>query len=430
MVAFIAIAALLAIAPAAVSDDVAPRGAVGGVRSPAAGILELSVLANDDGLGLSRAAAALDGEILAAGRFGDGTCVEVPDADAGSGCPAHGETTLSLPTAGVPDGAHTLSVIAQDAAGNVGTLVQQTITVANTPPPQHSSVTVTVGSGTTTGPPSSGPGGGGVAGEGDEHGCRSPRLSMLLAQRPLRFHHGVPVLARGRAYRFSGRLTCRVDGRRRSARRGTAVELRSLVRGRIVAKRRLKVGRHGRLAVRVASRSSRVLVFRVRGTGGTLARVKIPVRVVSHTRARAAQDPGTPVGGIVPSFLKLVVDDAAGFGAFPAGPGEYELAIHARVTASDPRSQLTVADGDVADGRRLGRLASAASVLAEPLEARAGDGAFASLDATVDPLLEVFSRPVAGERVTVRLRQRIEAGERPRGSYSKTIFLTLSPEAP
>ncbi len=432
MVAFLALAASLALAPAAVADIAPPTGAVGGRTNPAAGVLDLSVQATDSGLGLSRAAAALDGQVLAAARFsGAGACVEVPDEDAGTGCPASDTASLQLPTTGVADGPHTLTVIAQDAAGNIGTLVDETITVANTPPDNHSSVTITVGSGqTTVPPPGSGPGGGGVAGEGDENGCRSPRLSVFLSQRPVRYRHGVPVLARGRAYRFVGRLTCRIDGRRRSARRGTVIEVRSLVRGRVVAKRRLKVRRDGRISERLAYRSSRVLVFHVRGTGGTVARVRIPIRVVRLSRARAAQDgPGTDVGGTVPSFLKLAVEDVAGFASFPRGAGDYELDVRTRVTASDPRARLTVADGDAADGRQLGHLASAGSVLSEPLEARAG-GAFASLDATVEPLLEVWSRPVANELTTVRLRQRVAPGERLRGTYSKTIYVTLSPDAP
>ena len=238
------------------------------------------------------------------------------------------------------------------------------------------------------------------------------------------------MLVRGRAYRFIGRLTCRIDGRRRPARRGTAVELRSLVRGKIVAKRRLKVRRDGRISERLAYRSSRVLIFRVRGTGGTVARVRVPIRIVRLSRARAAQDgPGTDVGGTVPSFLKLAVEDVSGFASFPAGAGEYEVDVRTRVTATDPRARLTVADGDAADGRRLGHLSSAASVLSEPLEARAG-GVFASLDATVEPLLEVWSRPVANELAIVHLRQRIGPRERPRGTYTKTIYVTLSPDAP
>ena len=144
------------------------------------------------GLGLSRATAALDGEVLARSRFGDGSCVEVPDGRR-HGCPAVGDASLHLPTTGVADGPHTLTVIAQDAAGNVGTLVDETITVANTPPDNHSSVTITVGSGeTTVPPPGSGPGNGGVAGRatrtvvarrGCRCSCRSGRCAIAIASR-------------------------------------------------------------------------------------------------------------------------------------------------------------------------------------------------------------------------------------------------------
>ena len=96
----------------------------------------------------------------------------------------------------------------------------------------------------------------------------------------------------------------------------------------------------------------------------------------------AAQDPGTEVGGTVPSYLALGLDDPEGFATFPAGAGEYELRIRARVTTTDGRVPLSVADGDVASGGRLGRLAGSASVLDAPLEARVGAAAFQPLDAT------------------------------------------------
>jgi hypothetical protein len=91
---------------------------------------------------------------------------------------------------------------------------------------------------------------------------------------------------------------------------------------------------------------------------------------------------------------------------------------------------VSVVDGDVAAGSRLGRLGSGASALEEPLEARVGSAAFQPLDATIDPLLAEFRRPLARERVTIRLRQRIDAGERPRGTYAKTLLITLSSKAP
>lgn len=137
----------------------------------------------------------------------------------------------------------------------------------------------------------------------------------------------------------------------------------------------------------------------------------------------------TEVGGSVPSMLELRLDDPSGFASFPAGPGEHELAVHARVTSTGNRAFLRVADGDVTTGRRLGRMASGSSVLDEPLEARVGSDPFQPLDSSIDPVLAVFG-PVSNERVTIRLRQRINAGERPRGTYDKTLLITLSSNAP
>jgi hypothetical protein len=137
----------------------------------------------------------------------------------------------------------------------------------------------------------------------------------------------------------------------------------------------------------------------------------------------------TDVGGTVDSQLMLQLDNPSGFATFPDGPGEHELAVHARITSTTNRALLSVADGDEADGSRLGRLSSSASVLDQPLEARVDSGPFEPLDLNVDPVLAEFG-PVANERVTIRLRQRIEAGERPRGTYSKTLLITLSANAP
>ena len=138
----------------------------------------------------------------------------------------------------------------------------------------------------------------------------------------------------------------------------------------------------------------------------------------------------TDIGGSVPSKLELWLADPQGFASFPAGPGEHELVIRARATSTSARALVSVVDGDLAEGRRLGHLASGASVLEEPLEARVGSAAFQPLDATIDPLLAEFKRPLANERVAIRLRQRIAAGERPRGTYTKTLLITLSSNAP
>jgi hypothetical protein len=137
----------------------------------------------------------------------------------------------------------------------------------------------------------------------------------------------------------------------------------------------------------------------------------------------------TDVGGTVDSMLVLRLDDPSGFASFPAGPGEHDLAVRTRITSTSSRALVRVADGDVVSGRRLGRMASGAGVLDEPLEARVGSEAFQPLNTAIDPILAEFG-PVANERVTIRLRQRIDAGERPRGTYTKTLLVTLSSNAP
>jgi hypothetical protein len=137
----------------------------------------------------------------------------------------------------------------------------------------------------------------------------------------------------------------------------------------------------------------------------------------------------TEVGGTVPSMLSLELDDPSGFASFPAGPGEHELTVHARVTSTANRTLVSVADGDVASGRRLGRMASNVSLLDNPLEARVGSDPFQPLNAEIDPILAEFG-PVSNKLVTIRLRQRIDSGERPRGTYEKTLLITLSSTAP
>jgi hypothetical protein len=136
------------------------------------------------------------------------------------------------------------------------------------------------------------------------------------------------------------------------------------------------------------------------------------------------------VGGSVPSTLQLTLDEPDGFATFQPGPGEHELEIRTRVTTTTSRATLSVADGDLASGRRLGRMASNRSVLERPLEARVGPNPFQPLDLSIDPVLAEFRSPVANERATIRLRQQIAAGERPRGTYVKTLLITLSSTAP
>ena len=140
------------------------------------------------------------------------------------------------------------------------------------------------------------------------------------------------------------------------------------------------------------------------------------------------QAPGTEVGGTVPSTLELSIDSAGTFAPFGAGPSTHELLVRARVTSTDKAATLSIADGDVTSGPRVGRLSAA---LSRPLEIRVGaTGPYAPLDEISDAALVAFDGPVANTAATLRVRQRVLAGERPKPTYPKTLLITLSSDAP
>jgi hypothetical protein len=83
-----------------------------------------------------------------------------------------------------------------------------------------------------------------------------------------------------------------------------------LARGRVVATKKLEVGRRGRLSARLAFAHSRVLVFRARGAGGNVVRVRLPIRVVR--RAAAATATAAAAGGL--SITPAILEGTAGSG--------------------------------------------------------------------------------------------------------------------
>ena len=96
----------------------------------------------------------------------------------------------------------------------------------------------------------------------------------------------MPVLAAGRTYRYAGRLTCRINGRRSPAPRGTEVQVRNRLRGWTISKPSITLRKAGDVVARLAYRSSRVVIFRVRAAGGEVVRVRIPIRVVRVKKGR------------------------------------------------------------------------------------------------------------------------------------------------
>ena len=273
------VCAALLVAPSVASAEV--KGNAAGWRDPASGTLNMTVQATPDGVPLESATASLGGELLDLDEFADGTCTQT--------CPAR--AFLDVVTSEVPDGQRELVVWVTDEEGTSTELFRRTITVENTPRPSPCkeketdpcAVTVNIGSGNFTPQPS--PPDGGVAGEAASS-CASPQLSMRLASKPLRYRRGVPVLAAGRSYRYAGNLTCRINGRRKPAPRGTEVQVRNRLRGWTISKPTITLRKAGDVVARLAYRSSRVVIFRVRAAGGDVVRVRIPIRVVRVGKGR------------------------------------------------------------------------------------------------------------------------------------------------
>jgi len=267
-----------------VVDETLPNFAVGGTSSPATGSLPLDIQATDTGSGLRWASAQLGSAFVQDNFAGGDDCRDLsPAADQidmsiNADCAEVSALKLGLDTVNVPDGDYTLTVKVSDWAGNVRESTQP-ITVLNTRPVNTPTQTLSIG---TTGIQTQGttnPGGsGGVAGASAQQ-CRSPRLSVFLAQKPLRVSRGTPVLKRGKRYRFSGRLTCVVNNRRRSAPKRTRVDILNTVGKKTMEKAGTTIKSSGGLSVIVAYRTSRLITFRFTNSDGQRSQVRIRVRV-------------------------------------------------------------------------------------------------------------------------------------------------------
>jgi hypothetical protein len=148
--------------------------------------------------------------------------------------------------------------------------------------------------------------------------------------------------------------------------------------------------------------------------------------------AAMAQTPpvsgGTDIGGTVNSFLELILTQPAkGFAAF-SKTKSYEMSFDAQITATDPGTQLSLADGDATSGSKLGHLSVGSKRLPSPLEAAVGKSAFQPLDGSVDPLLTKLSQPGTRSKTTVKLRQKVKG--KATGNYHKLVLVTLSTETP
>jgi hypothetical protein len=265
----IALSALI-VAPA--RADVTAR--LDGWHSPAEKTLDLLVTGSSPDASLTTASLSVDG-------IADSSVPFCPNAVCNTK-----QVALPFDTTKYSDAVHHLVITVSDANG-ANAVINSDVEVwnhrGNNCSPSCQS-TLSIGSDPTAESPSQNPGGGGGGGvEGaGESSCKSPRLSMSLAQRPLRVSHGVPVLLKNKSYRFTGRLTCLVKDKRQSAPKGSRIEVRNTVGGKTVRKPSGKVGNGGKITVVLKYTSSRTIEFRFTNADGKSSKVRITVRIAQR----------------------------------------------------------------------------------------------------------------------------------------------------
>jgi hypothetical protein len=293
-----------------VSDTTPPYAAVGGYQSPAAGDLKLDFAAWDVGTGLRSAQAWIAGAactpslcpVVTAG-FPGTECRDLTPNDAtvdmplGAKCAFAGEeahapivlkTTVETGT-GLPNGdGYSLNYRVIDWAGNEYN-ESKPLSLNNNPDLGKSSQELSIGtSGTTTTNASTnaGSGTGGVAGASAQS-CRSPRLSFSLSNKPMRISKGVPVLQYGKRYRFNGRLTCVINGKRKSAPKRARVDILNKIGKKTYEKAGTTVRDSGKLTVILSYKTSRTITFRFTNTDGQRSTVNIKVKVEKKKKKKS-----------------------------------------------------------------------------------------------------------------------------------------------
>jgi hypothetical protein len=164
----------------------------------------------------------------------------------------------------------------------------------------------------------------------------------------------------------------------------------------------------------------------MRPPGARLAPLALACAVLAGSCALARAQ-GSPVpGGTVPSTLALSLSEPS---AFRRHGALYTATIRAEATATDTPSKLSLADGEVTGGPRLGHLVRGSRILSPALRAAAGGGPVRSLDAPVPLPLESWGEPLAGTEAKIRLRQSAPGAHTLRG-YGKLLLVTLTAAGP
>jgi hypothetical protein len=255
----------------AAADDPPITAAIAGVSSPASSDQTIQIQARDTAAKLVSASATVDGVNV-------GTASLCP-ADSITGCQAE-PGSITFHSTDFADGQHHLIVTITDAAGNSASFPQD-FEIFNHPPATSPSATLNINSSNTPQVNGSSPNGGGKGGvEGaSESSCTSPKLSMQLSDKPVKLSHGHPVLLKDKRYRFTGKLTCLIGGKRHSAPQRTRVEQYDVVGKKTHFMGGTLVRAKGAISMILTVSSSRTLQFRVTAANGKTTKVSIKVVV-------------------------------------------------------------------------------------------------------------------------------------------------------
>jgi hypothetical protein len=292
-------------------DGGKPHVAVGGTRTPVGGItdktklpnpdipdparyLNLHIQATDGGVGLYYAQAYFDGQPVQTQYFAEDTgCKDLTPGTAsvdlayGSTCPTVDSADMTVDAGVLPNGFHTLIVRVVDAAGHVKEITQDT-EVLNNVDRGSASQSLSIGTNginTTPGSTNNNGGSGGVAGASSQN-CNTPRLSVVLADKPKKVSKGVPVLVAKKRYKFTGRLTCVINGKRKAAPKRARIDLQNKIGKKTYDKSGTTVASKGNFTIILAYRSSRTLIFRFTNADGKRSQVSIKIKVQKAKKSK------------------------------------------------------------------------------------------------------------------------------------------------
>jgi Peptidase family M1 domain len=110
--------------------------------------------------------------------------------------------------------------------------------------------------------------------------CAQPRLTVAVTK-PLRKVKGVVTLLKGKAYRYTGSLSCEVAGKRAPAPEGTAIAVSTVKGGKTTRQPGIAVGPNGKIATLLQFAGKRTVVFGFAADG---AAAESRIRIVTARR--------------------------------------------------------------------------------------------------------------------------------------------------